>query len=153
MAEDLGNAIVAAAEKMQANESSSYGIEALVVNSKGFKIVPLYEHTEKSYQRNNENEAFESLGFKTWCTLGSSPKKYESVFEAFGTITNSFNFSNNTYTLDLNEDEILEKLFIGRIVEQTTIKKSELCKCTVGKKIVALFKMRQPQLNMTDLGL
>ena len=151
MAEDLGNAIVAAAEKMQAKESSSYEIEALVVN-RGFKIVPLYEHTEKLCQRNNENEAFESLGFKTWYTFGSKPKKYESMFKALGTINNIFEASNNRYRFELNEDENLEKLFIDRIVEQTTIKKSELCKCTVGKKIVALFKMRQPKLDMSALS-
>ena len=146
MAEELGNAIVVAAEKMKKRESISHEIATIALNRR-ILIVPLYQHTQTTYRRDDVNQAFEYHGFSTWYTFGSKERKYKNAFVAMSTITNVYDDSKEKFTYEINQDKDLE-MSLGRIVEESTnVEKEKLCKHHVEKKIVGLFQRSREKLS------
>ena len=147
MAEELGNAIVAAAEKLKKRESISNEVATVALNRR-ILIVPLYQHTQKTYRRDDVHQAFEYHGFNTWYTFGSKERQYKNVYVAMSTITNIYDDSKEKFMYEFNQDKDLEIASVGRIVEEsTTIEKGKLCKHHVEKKIVGLFQRSREKLS------
>ena len=145
MAEDLGNAIVAAAEKMQRKEKTLKfdmlkELEAFS-SERNVIIRPLYEHNEKCYNRNSKDEEFKLCSFKTWFTCGFKEKTYTDMFDV----------ASDAYCngLGLLKDKNLEKLFIGYIVEKISIEKeTTLYEHYVEKRIVGLYCYRRRSIYL-----
>lgn len=149
MAEDLAKAIVAASEKMRKEENIYEGIsllaKALEANRdhRVSEIVPLYEHVEKVECRDNESEPFEICSLKTWYTFGSEvDQKYSSVFVALSSILSEIHISNCYHNYFHCQDEELEKVFIGRLVQLDVEKESKNFKRHREKRIALLFRRK-----------
>ena len=137
MAEDLANAIISAAEKMDSKQDISKAVACLASRS---EIIPLYEHYEVKYERNDESEDFEFCSRKSWFTFGSE-EKHKDVFAAVAAINRRHINVNGYHSMKPIDDKDLNDTFIGQVVEES-IERNELLKRHAEKKIVALFQRK-----------